>query len=408
MHMPVLPGYQHFDGRHYETGSVQNILAYQGYRAPHTGQPYSEALLLGVSGGIAFGYFTFAYQGYDPILALLTRNTFDPLQTLLERLGIPQNLYQTNNAKKGEANLLEALEDGRPALVWADRFHLPYYGLHPDDKNWEMLPVVVYGLEDDQAYLAGPSTRPLVIPAERLSAARGRVKKDKFRLVTLEAPDERKLPSAIRLGILQCIQLFTGKPPKGARDNFGFAAFEKWANMLTNTRNPQGWARLFPPGPALLAALAGDAFQGGAYGWIVEWGTRPKADRSTYADFLDEAAILLEKPDLKWVADAFRQSAERWDDLANALLPFDIPFLGEARRLKDHRRQLLLESGSEASEQIGEINRKLGMLREESKENFPLQGAEVTEFLANIKGHVIEVQRVEQHAADQLRQAMGE
>ena len=65
-----------FEGRHYETGSVQNILALQGVKAPHTGRPYSEAFLLGVSGGIAFGYFTFEYKGFLPHLALLPRNTF--------------------------------------------------------------------------------------------------------------------------------------------------------------------------------------------------------------------------------------------------------------------------------------------------------------------------------------------
>ncbi|HET6595505.1 MAG TPA: hypothetical protein VFG81_07770 [Anaerolineales bacterium] len=54
------------NGRHSETGSIHNALALQGVRAPHTGKPYSEALLLGVSGGIAFGYFTFEYKGYLP------------------------------------------------------------------------------------------------------------------------------------------------------------------------------------------------------------------------------------------------------------------------------------------------------------------------------------------------------
>lgn len=404
--MPVLLGYQHFEGRHYETGCVHNILAYKGVKAPHTGQPYSEALLLGVSGGIAFGYFTFAYEGYDPILALLTRNTFDPLQTLLERLGIPQNVHQTSNASKGEENLLEALENGRPALVWVDHFSLPYYGLDPEDKNWEMLPVVVFGLEEGQAYLAGPSSQPLVIPAEALAAARARVKKDKFRVVTLDEPDERKLPAAVQQGIWQCIQLYTEKPPKGARDNFGFAAFDKWAAMLINTRNPQGWPRLFPPGPALLAALAGDAYQGGAYGWIIEWGTRPNADRTTYADFLDEAALLLGKPELAQASLAFRQSAERWGDLADALLPVDMPLLGEARRLKDTRRQLLLKNGSTAQDEIREINHHLGRLRKESSENFPLDGPSLVEFLSKIKEYVIEVRRAEQQAVDLLRQAM--
>ena len=49
--MAVLKGYRHFEGRHWITGPIANVLAYQGARAPYTGKPYSEALLMGVSGG---------------------------------------------------------------------------------------------------------------------------------------------------------------------------------------------------------------------------------------------------------------------------------------------------------------------------------------------------------------------
>ena len=64
--MPILENYQQFNGRHWETGTVCNFLAYTGVKAPHTGRPYSEALLMGVSGGAVMGYFSFAYEGYDP------------------------------------------------------------------------------------------------------------------------------------------------------------------------------------------------------------------------------------------------------------------------------------------------------------------------------------------------------
>ena len=94
--MPNLTNYDAFEGRHWETGTVRNALAYQGVKAPHTNAPPSEALLMGISGGAVFGYFTFDYEGYDPILSLLTRNTFDPLDTLFERLAIPQNYHHTS------------------------------------------------------------------------------------------------------------------------------------------------------------------------------------------------------------------------------------------------------------------------------------------------------------------------
>lgn len=44
--MPILSDYSQFDGRHWETGSVHNVLAYQGVRVPKTSQPISEAMLM--------------------------------------------------------------------------------------------------------------------------------------------------------------------------------------------------------------------------------------------------------------------------------------------------------------------------------------------------------------------------
>ncbi len=116
--MPILHDYSQFNGRHWETGSVHNVLAYQGIEVPETGQPISEAMLMGISGGAAFGYFIFEYKGSDPYVSLLSRNTFDPLDTLLERLAIPQDLFHTTDASKGEHNLIDVLEGGRPAIVW--------------------------------------------------------------------------------------------------------------------------------------------------------------------------------------------------------------------------------------------------------------------------------------------------
>ena len=86
--MPTLGDYKQFDGRHWETGSVHNFMAYHGFTLPHNGNPPGEALLMGISGGAVMGYFSFAYEGYDPQVNILTRNTFDPMETLLSRLGV--------------------------------------------------------------------------------------------------------------------------------------------------------------------------------------------------------------------------------------------------------------------------------------------------------------------------------
>jgi hypothetical protein len=47
----ILDGYEPRGGKHPETAALKNVLAYHGVTAPHTGQPFSEEMLLGVGEG---------------------------------------------------------------------------------------------------------------------------------------------------------------------------------------------------------------------------------------------------------------------------------------------------------------------------------------------------------------------
>ncbi|MBI5669685.1 MAG: DUF4872 domain-containing protein [Chloroflexi bacterium] len=405
--MPILKNYRHFAGRHRETGSLHNILAYQGQPAPHTGQPISEALLLGISGGITVGYFTFEYEGYLPHIALLTRNTFDPLETMFERLALPREVLQTSKPETGVKHLLDTLDSGHPALVWADAFLLPYNLLPHDDRMWMMTPIVVYGADDDTTYVADRSGQPLTVPMETLTQARARVKADRFRILVLDTPDMNKLPAAVQKGIWQCLSLYTDAPPKGRRENFGLAALEYWATMLTNTRNKHSWERYFPVGSRLYAALAGDTVQPGAFDWISTWGTDAGADRNVYANFLDEAAAILNKPDLKSAAAQFRTAANAWCALAAALLPDDVPLLKETRDLKLQKHRLFVEQGGEALDDIRAINRRLDELKRSAGDNFPLSEAEVREWCETLAQHVLTIRDLERSAVGMMQAAMS-
>ena len=403
--MPVLADYHEFAGRHWETGTVRNALAYQGITAPHTGQAFSEALLLGISGGITVGYFTFEYTGYPPHLALLTRNTFDPLTTLLERLAIPQEVLQTGKPEKAESNLTEVLDSGRPAQVWADIFSLPYYDLPQDSGMWAMFPILIYGYEAGHAYIADRAKVPIIIPAEDLQKARARVKKDAFRVVMLDAPDPKCLPLAVSQGIWQCIRLYTEAPSKGARHNFGLAALEHWMYLLRNTRNKQSWARYFGPGSRLWMALAGNRGQPGAYEFI-QRGEGNSAERGLYADFLDEAVIILNKPGLRQAADQFRQSESAWASLAEKLLPENVPLFQETRDLLDRKRKLFIEQGAAALEEICAINLRLNAIAQRVAQEFPLDETAVVAYREELADQVSAILDCERQAVATLQVAM--
>ncbi len=406
--MSPAPKIKDLPGRHVETGSLANALALRGVKAPHTGQPYSEALLLGISGGIAVGYFIFEYQGHLPHLALLTRNTFDPLETLLDRLALPREVQQTTNAAQGQANLTAALDSGHAPLVWVDMFSLPYNHLRSGPDNYGMFPLTVVGQDGDVFLVADGSRRPFPLTAEELSQARGRVKKDRFRLMTVEPPDPARLPAAVQKGLWQCVNLYTEAPPRGSRNNFGFAALAHWSKMLTNQRHKQCWARVFPPGPRLYQALAGSVHQPGLYAWIMTYYTTgADADRATYADFLDEAAVLLERPALREAGAHFRRSAQAWYALAVAALPDDVPLLRESRELLARRHKLRVDKGPAADADIVQIHARLSELEHQAAADFPLTAAQSAELLAGLARQVDEIAAIEQEAVRALTAALA-
>ncbi|HAV78690.1 MAG TPA: hypothetical protein DCX53_15180 [Anaerolineae bacterium] len=378
----------------------------QGVKAPHTGKPYSEALLLGVSGGIAFGYFTFEYKGYLPHVSLLTRNTFDPFNTILERLGIAQDVQQTNKADVAVTNLQNVLETGLYPLAWADYFSMPYNDLVSDHAMWGMMPILAVKSDGKTVTVADRSSQPLEVSMETLTQARGRVKLDKYRLMTLDAPQPTKLAGAVHKGICQTIKLFTEQPPKGARDNFGFAAYEKLSDMLLNTRNKQSWERYFPPGVRMYHALAGSPVQPGMYDWVNIWGSADGAERGLYADFLDEAALILKKPALKDSAEMFRESYQLWLKFGDAILPDDVPLLGESKKLIQKKYDLFIDKGNDALTEIKKSNGRLRELLKKSEEDFPLSQTEAADLRSNLRDLLLKISEVEQGAIDVLQTAV--
>jgi hypothetical protein len=349
-----------FRGRTFETGSICNALQAAGVIAPHTKKPYSEAFLLGASGGIAFAYLVFQYKGWPAHLTLLTRNTFHPFQTVVDRLGIIQETKETLDRARALANLQEALEDGSPVVVWADIFSLAHTNLPSNPKIWAMMPMLVHAFDEKCFHVADRSKVSIAIGVEELMDARERVKKDRFRMATLSAPDPKKLREAVAAGIRQCIQLFDGVgAPKNHAASFGFAGFQEWAEMLLNQRNKQSWSRVFPDGAGLFQALAGRTAQPGVFIWIMTFGAAPDAERELFAEFLEEAAILLDRPKIEPIAKKFRDIAPMWRHLAEAVLPDRIPILRETRDLLLQQRELFIEQGQAANTTRGEIRAQL-------------------------------------------------
>jgi hypothetical protein len=174
------------------------------------------------------------------------------------------------------------------------------------------------------------------------------VKKDRFRIHVLEAPDESRVPEGLVRGIETCVALFLDKPPAGSPNNFGIAGLRHFAKMLTDKGNAKGWARTFEPGPRLAQALTGTHGQPGVWDWIETWGTASGGDRETYADFVVEAAAWTGNAGLASHAGPLRASATLWRRLAEESMPDDVLEFKALKALKRRHADLWFEKGLEA------------------------------------------------------------
>lgn len=132
----------------------------------------SKTALLGIAGGITAGYFPFEYEGSDPYLHFLTYHLYNGEPTVLyDRLSIQKIIKQTDSPEKGFKNLVETLESGKPAVVWADMFSLAYNNLPQDKVLWGVMPLIVYGWDEAGVHIADRARVPLTATTDEFARA---------------------------------------------------------------------------------------------------------------------------------------------------------------------------------------------------------------------------------------------
>jgi len=136
------------------------------------------------------------------------------------------------------------------------------------------------------------------------------------------------------------------------------------------------------------------------------FGKEGGADRSLYAQFLEEASILLTLPELEAIAVQFNRSAAVWDDLAAAQLPDDIPSFKETRELLLEKHQLFLDKGSSALEEVIQINNRLSEIQAEVGEEFPLNESQAEDMRIAIADKVMIVHDIEFEAIQNLKSVL--
>lgn len=396
----MFPDYQLLGGAHPETAALRNMLAFHGVTAPHTGEPFTEAMLLGIGGGIGGGYWVFEFEGIPPAMALGARHEWQRspglfIPTICDRISATTTVRETAGRKSAEKSLLETLRAGHPAAVAVDMASIPHTVMPGHLIKYYYHLVVVCGIDDDAGTveLDDRAPTPFVVSMAQLADARQMITSMKHRMVTIDdIGQEIDLVSAIEAGLVACVDGLLNPPIR----NFGLPAWQKWADLIANTKDKKGWPNVFSPGPNLYSGLL-SMFQ-----WIECAGNGGSLMRGMFADFLEEASNVLTDRDLSSHAHHWREIASRWKALAHAALPDTSPLLSETRELLLRRDQLFLHVGEPGLDEVRAINERLSEIQSFVTEDLPLDQAQAMALFQDMREQLLDIHAAERAAIAEL------
>jgi hypothetical protein len=99
-------------------------------------------------------------------------------------------------------------------------------------------------------------------------------------------------------------------------------------------------------------------------------------------------------------------SHKLWLAFADALLPDDIPLLGESKELIQKKHDLFVEKGESGLPEIKQINIGLNDLLAQSENDFPLSNEDAAALRGNLRDILFKIKTVEQQAVDLLQRAI--
>ena len=415
-------GYTLRGGLHPESANITHVLAHHGYSAAlgdASGQPINEALVFGIGGGPGAGYILWEFKVHETAtLVMAFHNSWQYPdkwhQKTLDRLGVRYTAEHTGGAGAAARRLTELLAAGRPCIIRPDRYHLGYWRL-PSYKDGSGGPdVVVYAEDAEGVHVDDRNVSPLIVPREKVDAARARVGSYRNSLYAIEVPtgaaggrggtggaaaqiSADTVRAAVRAGLEDCVEHLSA-----SSDSFSLPAWRKWARLLTDQKNAKAWPNVFRGRKNGLAGALLSIWEGimpaGGYGGHL---------RDLYADFLDQAAELLENPGLRDVAESFRVISQCWHTVAETALPDGVPALARLRDLTVAVRQSIVDPAAVTPEEAERSAADLWALRAELDRDFPLDDAQVKDLFAALSAAVEDVYARETAAVAQLAQAIG-
>lgn len=394
-----------FGGAHPDTAAMKNLLAHAGVVSPVTGAPLSEAMCLGIAGGIAAGYSFCPSVPEDNAgsgVAVVGRYKAcatgpDYYQGFFSKLKIQTHIMETTSERTAYRNLLETLQGGHPAIVWSGPMLVSYMA---QSCTSGMYSCVVFGVDPEREVALISDRGPVAweVDLESLAAARKKVCSHKNRLLyigtpSLIGPDLYR--AAVLAGIQECVRDLMVPRIK----TYNLPGLLEWSRIISSTRNKKGWQVVYSDGN-LYPALRD------VYDSIETGGTGGGLFRPLYAAFLDEAAELTGKKALRACAEQYRVLGTRWKEVAELFLDDKISEFAHTKRLLNERRTLLEAEGFRARGRLQEILDALLDLDTRMLDDFPLSDKASARLLEKLAEQLESIYEGEMDAAEALERAM--
>lgn len=372
----------------------------------HRGIDVSEPMAFGLAGGVGIGLFSFYYEKADfASFFVAGRHCWHDHVTYMKRGLARWNqtpvIKESSTPKAAEKALREMIDTHGPCVAWVDLASLPHRGLgHWKETGGGYHILTVYSLNGETALIGDLTDEPIEIALADLTAARGRIKKDKYRLLGIEKGSKPgELRPLVKDALAACHRGLTGADGvKSARKNFSLDSLQTWAERLTSTTDKDRWERVFAPGHRFFNGLTF------LHLFSEHAGTGGGLSRSIMADFLFEAAKELREPRLKALGERYAKLGEQWSELADAALPDDVPLLADVKKQLADYSESFHSDGSTADRSVYwqvilECERK-------ARQKFPLSHAECADLRSRLRERVLEIHAAEVAAHEALIRVM--
>jgi hypothetical protein len=401
------PRTSHLTGNVPATTALRILLSAAGMVAPHTKEPFTEAMLFGIAGGVGMGMFSFLYEKANfASFYIAGRNDWaDDVRYLTraaERLGAEASVAE--GVKPAARAIATSLANGQPCIVWLDAAGLPYKAMPALLSGMASHIVVLYAIDDaaQTARIGDLSDDAIEISSGVLAAARARIKKDRNRVMTVRAGDSvPPLATLVRSGLEACRDGLRGANAVGnAKTNFSLDALRVWADRLYGSRDKDSWERVFTPGARLWRGLTS------INEYVEHSGTGGGLCRPLFAEFLTEASDALGRASLRALGEQYDELGRAWSGLADAALPGDVPAMREAKDLLARRSELLHSDGPPATEAVRATWQRLDDLAAAAEQTFPLSEREIVDLRVDLQRRVRAIHAAELAAHDALTTAV--